>query len=80
MTDRDHEQSFPRPKGTRIIVYIMMMLVFGAVYFVLLGQDSSEEQIKCDPDTDFTCKDPSELIIRFIANYHFMLWHISYHG
>ncbi len=68
MTDRDHDPYLPKPKRTRLIVYIVMMLVFGAVYFVALAGDSSEEQIECNPDTDFTCKDPSKIIIRFIVS------------
>lgn len=75
MTDRDNDPYLPRPKRTRAIMYIMLLIVFSAVYFVVLSGDSSEEQTECDPDKDFTCIDPSKIIVRFIANYHFMLWY-----
>ena len=74
MTDRDHDSYLPNPNRKRILVYIVMMLVFGGVYFVLLGDDSSEKQVECDPDTDFTCNDPSKIIVRLIVNFHFMVW------
>ncbi len=75
MTDRDHDPFLPKPNRTRVVMYITMMLVFGALFFIVLSEESSEEQIECDPDTDFTCNDPSKIIVRFIANFHFMLWH-----
>lgn len=79
MTDRDNDQNLPKPNRFRTVIYILMMLIFSALTFITLSGDinDSEEQEKCDPDTDFTCRDPSGIIIRFIANFHFMLWHTS---
>ncbi len=73
MTDRDNDPYMPRPNRSRILMYVTLLLVFGAVYFVVLSDDFNEEKIECDPDKDFTCNDPSKIIIRFIANYHFIL-------
>ncbi len=75
MTDRDHDPFLPKPNRTRILLYVTLLLVFGAVYFVVLSDDFNEEKIECDPDTDFTCNDPSKIIVRFILNFYFMLWH-----
>jgi len=67
MTDKDHDPFLPRPNRGKVIVYITMMIVFGALFFVVLSEESSEEQIECDPDTDITCNDPSKIIVRFIT-------------
>ena len=67
MTDRDHDPFLPRPNRGKAIVYITMLILFGALFLVVITEESSEEQIECDPDTDITCNDPSRIIVRFIA-------------
>jgi len=67
MTDRDHDPFLPRQNRAKAIVYITMLILFGALFLVVITEESSEEQIECDPDTDFTCNDPSRIIVRFIA-------------